>query len=130
MLSRIFWALLVGNAIHHVKNSKDLAQEMAEVLIEEDEIFNSHDVVSLFTNVPIPQAMSIVRQRLEGDGTLKSRTLLSVEDIMSLLEFILTTTYFVFRGQIYQQRFGTAVGSPVSPIIANIYIWNSWNNKQ
>ena len=38
---------LVGNTIHHVKNSKDLAKEMSEVLIEEDEIFNSHNVVSL-----------------------------------------------------------------------------------
>ena len=35
------------------------------------------------------------------------------EDIMSLLEFILTTTYFVFRGQIYQQRFGTAKSRPL-----------------
>ena len=55
---------LVGNTIHHVKNSKDLAQEMSEVLIEEDAIFNSHDVVSLFTNVPIQQAIDVVRQRL------------------------------------------------------------------
>ena len=113
---------LVGNTIHHVKNSKDLAQEMSEVLIEEDEIFNSHDVVSLFTNVPIQQAIDVVRQRLNDDTSLKNRTLLSVDNIMELLEFILTTTYFMFRGQIYQQRFGTAMGSPVSPIIANIYM--------
>ena len=63
---------LIGNTIHHVKNSKDLAQEMAEVLIEEDEIFNSHDVVSLFTDVPIPQAMSVVRQRLEEPAGIHS----------------------------------------------------------
>ena len=66
--------------------------------------------------------MIYVRQYLEKDDTLKNRTLLSVDDITSLLEFILTTTYFVFREQIYQQRFGTAMGSPVSPIIANIYM--------
>ena len=113
---------LVGNTVHHVKNSKDLAQEMSEVLIEEDEIFYSHDVVSLFTNVPIQQAIDVIRQRLNDDTTLKNRTLLSVDNIMELLEFILTTTYFMFRGQIYQQRFGTAMGSPVSPIIANIYM--------
>ena len=55
------------------------------------------------------------------DTTLKNRTLLSVDNIMELLEFVLTTTYFMFRGQTYQQRFGTAIGSPVSPIVANIY---------
>jgi len=41
---------------------------------------------------------------------------------MELLEFILTTTYFTFRGQIYKQEFGTAMGSPVSPLVANNFI--------
>ncbi|XP_072014850.1 uncharacterized protein [Amphiura filiformis] len=40
---------LIGNTEHHVKNSKDLAEELSGVFIEEHEIFNSHDVVSLFT---------------------------------------------------------------------------------
>ena len=114
--------MLVGKTIHHVENSKDLTQEMAEVLIEEHEIFcrqidittyqirkikadtslclfaddfNSHDVVSLFTNVPIPQAMDVVRNRLEEDDILKSRTLFSIKDIMSLLEFFLPSNYYV-----------------------------------
>jgi len=48
--------------------------------------------------------------------------LLEVEDILELLEFILSTTYFTFRGQLYRQKFGTAMGSPVSPLVANMYM--------
>ena len=39
-----------------------------------------------------------------------------------LPEFVLTTTYFKFWGEIYQQRFGMAMGSPVSLIVANLYM--------
>ena len=117
-------APLVGNTAQHVKNSQHLAEEVAEILIEIDENFLSHDVVSLFTNIPIQKALVIVRSRLNADPTLKDRTKLSVDDIMELLEFILTTTYMTFRGQIYNQKFGTAMGSPVSPIIANLVMEN------
>jgi len=41
---------------------------------------------------------------------------------LELLEFVLTTTYFSFRGQIYRQKFGTAMGSPVSPLVANLFM--------
>ncbi|XP_072023172.1 uncharacterized protein [Amphiura filiformis] len=41
---------------------------------------------------------------------------------MELLAFVLTTTYFSFRGKIYRQLFGAAMGSPVSPITANLYM--------
>ncbi len=61
-------SLLVGGTGYHVKNSKHL---ISEVLIEEDEIFNSHDVVSLFTNMLIFESLNIIK------GRLKERTLLS-----------------------------------------------------
>jgi len=41
---------------------------------------------------------------------------------LELLEFILSTTYFTFRGQIYRQTFGTAMGNPVSSLVANMYM--------
>ena len=84
-------------------------------------MFVSHDV-SLFTNTPIPQSIEIISNKLKKDKTLKKRTLLAPEDIVELLEFVLTTTYFMFRGQVYQQKFGTAMGSPVSPIVANLFM--------
>ena len=118
---------LVGKTCHHVKNSKHLAEELAKVVIDEEAILNSHDVVSLFTNTPIDQVLQIVRRRLETENVLKTYNKdnafnLESEDVVKLLEFVLTTTYFTFRGKIYRQQFGTAMGSPVSPIAANIFM--------
>ena len=48
---------LVGNMCHHVKNSKYMVEELAKVVIDEENILNSHDVVSLFTNTPIDQVL-------------------------------------------------------------------------
>ena len=43
-----------------------------------------------------------------------------LEDITDLLSFCLNTTQFVFEGTYYKQVFGTAMGSPVSAVIANL----------
>ena len=47
---------------------------------------------------------------------------MDVEDIILLLEFCLKNTYFSFQGQFYEQVEGAAMGSPVSPIVANLYM--------
>ena len=112
-------APLVGTTEHHVVNSKSLAEEMTSVMIFDDEILNSHDVVSLFTNTPIDKSLEVIGDRLLRDDTLEDRTKLTTDDIIELLRFVLTTTYFSFRGQIYRQIFGAAMGSPVSAIVAN-----------
>ncbi len=82
----------------------------------------SHDVVSVFTNTPIDESLDMIRNRLIQDITLKDRPKLKVDDVMDLLRFILTTTYFQFDGVIYRQKFGTAMGSLVSPIVANLFM--------
>ena len=43
-------------------------------------------------------------------------------DIILLLEFGLKNTYISFQDQFYEQVEGAAMGSPVSPIVANIYM--------
>ena len=56
------------------------------------------------------------------DNSWKSRTYLNADEIVKLLEFCLTTTYFKFRSQLHQQDHGCAMGLPVSPIVANPYM--------
>ena len=43
-----------------------------------------------------------------------------MEDIIHLLSFCLRTTQFAYNGTYYQQVFGTAMGSPVSAVLANM----------
>ena len=47
---------------------------------------------------------------------------MEVGDIILLLEFCLKNTYFSFQDQFYEQVEGAAMGSPVSPIVANLYM--------
>ena len=38
------------------------------------------------------------------------------------MNFVLRSTYFQYNGSIYERQDGAAVGSPVSAVIANIYM--------
>ena len=76
----------------------------------------------LFTWVPVDPALGIIKDLLEKDPTLKERTVTPVGNIVLLLEFCLKTTYFPFQDHFYEQVEGVAMGSPVSPIAANLYI--------
>ena len=77
---------------------------------------------ALFTPVPVDPALNIIKDLLEKDHTLKERTVLAVNDIILLLEFCLKNTYFSFQDQLYEQVEGAAMGSPVSPVVPNLYM--------
>ena len=113
---------LVGQTEFHVKNSKDFAENITGLKIEADEELRSYDITALFTSVPIDKALAIIRSKLMEDSSLADKTTLQPEDIIRLLEQCLKCTYFVFQGQHYQQIHGAAMGSPVSPIVCNLYM--------
>ena len=115
-------SLLVGKSPHHIQNSQDFVTRIKDLKLDDNEILISYDVTALFTSVPVEGAIEVVSDLLKKETSWKSRTYLNETQIICLLEFCLTTTYFKFRGQIYQQDHGWAMGLPVSPIIANLYM--------
>ena len=79
--------------------------------------------MALFTSTPIDLTLHILRERLDEDKDLKNRTLLTVDDIITLTKFCLSTVaYFSYAGDFYRQRFGMAMGSPLSPIACNVFM--------
>ena len=122
-VARILKAL-VGKSELHVKNTQDFIESIKGIHLGEDQCMVSYDVKALFTSVPTTKACIIIKQRLEEDTELNQRTSLSIDNIISLLEFCITSTYFSFQGKFYEQVEGAAMGSPLSPIVANIYMEN------
>ena len=82
----------------------------------------SFDVTSLYTTIPIYQALLIIKDLLEHDDKLADRTPLSLRQILDLLDILLHTTYFKFNGDFYQQTDGAAMGGPISAIVSEIYM--------
>ena len=111
---------LIGNSDSHVRNSSEFVSFIRSVTLRPDDVLVSFDVVSLFTNVPVQLAVDVARRRLEADTSLASRTSLSTQELVQLLEFSLNATYLCFRGRVYRQTYGTAMGSPVSVSVANL----------
>ena len=111
---------MVGLFAHHVRNSQDFAQFIKSQCLSGTEILVSSDVASLFTRVLADLAVQVSPERLENDPSPSQRTSLSVGNICSLLSLCLEATYLVFEGRVYQQVYGTAMGSPVSVVVANL----------
>ena len=115
-------SLLVGKTPYHVRNSSDFVKGLRDLKLEENEEMRSYDVTALFTRVPFDKALTIIRTKLENDTSLKDRTMMAPEDIIQLLSMCLNCTYFVFQAEYYLQVHGAAMGSPVSPIVCNLYL--------
>ena len=107
---------------HHAHSTKDFVEQLKDVRLKQGECIISYDVTALFTSVPIQPVLNIIQQKLANDKDLQQRTTMSIKHIISLLEFCLRSTYFVFQGQYYEQVEGAAMGSPLSPIVANIFM--------
>ena len=113
---------LVGQPPDHLKYTQHFIQQLQNKRLDPDEVITSFDVKAVFTSVPVDPSILTVKQKLAQDPTLPQRTSMSIQQIVTLLEFCLKNTYFLFQGKYYEQVQGTAMGSPISPLIANLFM--------
>jgi len=85
--------------------------------IPEKHVLLSLDVKSLFTNIPVELILEGISNRWQY---IQNETKISKKEFITAVKFILNSTFFTFDNVIYRQISGTSMGSPLSPILADI----------
>ena len=77
------------------------------------------DVTSLFTNIPMSKAIDIaINFFFENSPDIKFPKL----EILKLFRIATAETRFTFNGSIYDQIDGAAMGFPLAPVLANLFM--------
>ncbi|XP_058839782.1 uncharacterized protein LOC131695552 [Topomyia yanbarensis] len=108
---------LVGKTEYHVRNSFDFAEEISKVRVPEGFVLYSLDVISLYTNVPVNKVYEYVEERW---NELEHETSIPWQSFKQAMQTVLEASFFQYDGKCYDQIFGVPMGSPLSPVIANI----------
>ena len=112
---------LTGKSSSYVKNSAHFVERIRDAPIHSNQMV-SLDVVSLFTKVPTNETLAVVRDKLAADPWLEECTCIPIDNRMEMLTFCVETTYFGMGSDIYWQEEGLAMGLPLTPVLANIYM--------
>ena len=78
----------------------------------------SYDVTSLFTNISLHETIGIAITLIFNHNPNLNITR---KELKKLYLFATSQTHFIFNSKFYNQIDGVAMGSPLAPVLANIF---------
>lgn len=101
-----------------VSNTLDLIHKLDNIQLPNNYLLVSYDVTNLFTTVPKAEAVEIVGNLLRSKNLDEDKII----NILSLLNLCLSQNFFSFNNKYYQQPDGLAMGSCLSPFLADVFM--------
>lgn len=109
---------LTVDSKYNVRNSLEFRDKIKNLRIEENEELISLDVVSLFPSIPVELAIRIIEDDWDR---ISGYTNINKDLFLRILKFcIIDSRYFQFNNKIFSQKKGLPMGSPASPVVADI----------
>ena len=106
---------------HVVKDSYEFVDIMIEHLFPSSFFMCSFDVVSLFTNVPLDETVDICCKALFHSGDCPDVNI-SEKSFRELILMVTSGVEFTFEDVMYRQIDGVAMGGPLGPVLANMFV--------
>ena len=105
---------------YSIDSTKDFVNKIRQKRIPQDFELVSFDVVSLFTSVPLDFTIKLILDKIYKDKLIETK--LKRDEMKQLLETCTKEMHFSYNGTIYRQIDGVSMGSPLGPVIANIFM--------
>ena len=109
-----------------MSDSFTFAKTMQNLDIDPNVFMFSLDVSSLFTNVSLDETIKICSEALYDKSNLRS--VISKDVFAELMKSATPSVKFSFNNTMYKQTNGVAIGSPLGPASANIFVGNYEEN--
>ena len=109
---------------YSVASSSAFVSELCQIKPGPTDIIVSYDIKSLYTNVPLDQVIKDITDTVYAD-TASSRFFIDSGIPKRVLKNILklcSESIFLYKGMVYKQRDGVAMGSPLAPLLANWFV--------
>ena len=107
-----------------VKNNIELVKKTQHIHISHNSTLASFNITNLYTNVPIKETIQTLEHLLRHNNTPETH----IHEIITLTKIITEQNYFTYNNKIYTQTDGLPMGSPISGILAEIFIHNIEQN--
>ncbi|XP_058821140.1 uncharacterized protein LOC131683307 [Topomyia yanbarensis] len=104
---------------YNIKDSFTFCEYINTITLPPDYILVSFDVVSLFTCIP---KSLITHNIIYNWNNIKQHTNINLDLLLEIVEFCIDSSYFKFDDKYYRQIFGTAMGNPLSPVLADLVL--------
>nr|XP_016846924.1 PREDICTED: uncharacterized protein LOC107982425 [Anolis carolinensis] len=104
----------------YIKDTKHFINIIETLSIPPQAVLMTSDITSLYTNIPLDEARTVFKELLDT----RESTISPTHFLIGLLDIVLEYNYFRFGFQFYLQTFGVAMGSPLAPSLANLFMSN------
>ena len=103
-----------------LNSTEDFLTKLRDVRLPSQHFFVSYDVESLFTNIPLDEVIELACKYVYGPES-DDKPAYDIRHFRKLLKFA-CNGIFLYKDSIFKQVNGVAMGSPLAPTLANLFL--------
>ena len=106
---------------HILGNSSELVREF-DGMLSFNYVIASYDVSDMYNSIVQEDCVGRLESMAKVFGWWDNSTDKWWQETITLIEFVFETSYVGFGGHVYKQKRGLPMGSPLSPVLANLFL--------